>query len=271
MGSVKEPGEAYSVPHYGEGPARDLPVRRGSARHRPACHNSTRPIADIFVLTADISGWGRGKGRAGRGERPQEPDGRRGGSARAGGRNRNGEGQTSSESGWRRGQRQRRPRRTGDEAPRIRKAATEQGGSTAQGEGPKERAQTKAPDGAVRNLTERRTMKGQQPRRGQVGTANRGRQRQGGCRKAARTVVRMTQRLAGTTPGKPPPRPPTRREQGDLMGRDRRNGGGLEAGGKNRKANPRECGETTGDVRPPELPTSPPEWGMRKGATRPPE
>ena len=35
-------------------------------------------IADIFVLMGDIGSWGQGKGRAGRGERPQDPKGQQG-------------------------------------------------------------------------------------------------------------------------------------------------------------------------------------------------
>ena len=43
------------------------------------CHNPARPIADILVLSSDIGGRGRGKGRAGRVERLQEPKKLRGG------------------------------------------------------------------------------------------------------------------------------------------------------------------------------------------------
>ena len=38
-------------------------------------NNTARPISDIFVLTGDIGGWGRGKERKGWGERPQGPVG----------------------------------------------------------------------------------------------------------------------------------------------------------------------------------------------------
>ena len=77
LGAVQEPGVAYSVLHFGEGPARALPARRGTARHQPARHKPACLIADIFVPTGNIGGWGWGKEREGRGERPQELEGRR--------------------------------------------------------------------------------------------------------------------------------------------------------------------------------------------------
>ena len=42
------------------------------------CHNPARLIAGIFVPTGNIVGWGRGQGRAGRGERTQGTEGWRG-------------------------------------------------------------------------------------------------------------------------------------------------------------------------------------------------
>ena len=73
LGPVQEQGSAYAVPHHVKGLVRELPAQSGSARHIPACSTPACLIADIFVLTGDIGGWGPGKGRAGRGERPQEP------------------------------------------------------------------------------------------------------------------------------------------------------------------------------------------------------
>ena len=68
----------YSVPHYGKGPTWTLPARRGPNCHRPVSHNPACPIAEIFVPMSNIGGRRRRKGRAGRGERPQVPEGRRG-------------------------------------------------------------------------------------------------------------------------------------------------------------------------------------------------
>ena len=47
--------------------------------------------------------------------------------------------------------------------------------------------------------------------------------------------------------------------------------GKMEAGGKIKAAKPQECGATTGAARTLEWPTSPLEWGTRRGSARPPE
>ena len=57
LGLVKEPGAAYAVPHYGDGPVRELPARHGCAHHQRACFTPARP-GDIFCR-------GRGEGSAG--------------------------------------------------------------------------------------------------------------------------------------------------------------------------------------------------------------
>ena len=78
LGAVQEPGAAYAVPHYDEGPARALPAGCRPDHRRPARKNPARPIANIFVSMDDIGGrvWGKGcKGRMGWGERPQGPEG----------------------------------------------------------------------------------------------------------------------------------------------------------------------------------------------------
>ena len=46
---------------------------RGPARQRPTHDYPAFPIANIFVLTGDVGGQGRGQEREGRGERPQGP------------------------------------------------------------------------------------------------------------------------------------------------------------------------------------------------------
>ena len=86
---------------------------------------------------------------------------------------------------------------------------------------------------------------------GQSGKERSGRRRCEGLRTAARESNLETRWPTGATPGKPPPQPPTRRERGAAMGRGRQTGGGLEASGKTRRANPRECGAMTGSVSPP--------------------
>ena len=48
---------------------------RGPARQQPTCNYPARPITNIFVLTGNISGRGRGQEQNGRGERPQGPKG----------------------------------------------------------------------------------------------------------------------------------------------------------------------------------------------------
>ena len=79
LGAMQEPGADYSIPHYNEGPSRDLPLRCRPSRHQPTRNNSARPIANIFAPTGEIGGRGRGgEGREGRGERPQGPEGGRG-------------------------------------------------------------------------------------------------------------------------------------------------------------------------------------------------
>ena len=78
LGSMQEQGPTYVVHHHGKGPVRELPARRGPAQHQPACCTPAFPIADIFVLTGNIGGQGRGKGRVGRGKWIQEPKERQG-------------------------------------------------------------------------------------------------------------------------------------------------------------------------------------------------
>ena len=48
---------------------------RGSARHQPTRNNPTCPIANIFVLTGNIGGQGRGEEREGQDKQPQGPMG----------------------------------------------------------------------------------------------------------------------------------------------------------------------------------------------------
>ena len=47
----------------------------GPAHHQTKRNNPARPIANIFILTGNIGGRGRGQEREGRGERPQGPVG----------------------------------------------------------------------------------------------------------------------------------------------------------------------------------------------------
>ena len=77
------------------------------------------------------------------------------------------------------------------------------------------------------------------------------------------------QGLAGVTPGKPLPRPLTMRERGAAMGRGQRNGG---KGGRQENMGSKTSGvrATSVDARPPEGPTSLPEWGTRRGDMKPP-
>ena len=106
---------------------------------------------------------------------------------------------------------------------------------------------------------------------GQGRKERRGRQRRGGCRKMERGGYLGTQWPAGATPVMNPLRPLTRREWVAAIGRGWKTGGGLEAGGTTRTANPWDCRATTGAALPPKWPTSPPELGTRRGVARPPE
>ena len=67
LGTVQEQGADFDVTPHGKVHVRELPARRGPACIQPACLTPARPISDIFVLTGDIGGRGRGKGRVGRG------------------------------------------------------------------------------------------------------------------------------------------------------------------------------------------------------------
>ena len=87
MGPVQEQGPDDADPHPGKGPVRALPAMRGSACNQPACFTSVRLIADIFVLTGDIGGRGRGRGSAERSERMQNTKRRQGWGRRSRGEN----------------------------------------------------------------------------------------------------------------------------------------------------------------------------------------
>ena len=77
LGTVQEQGTADAAPHYGDGPIRELPARSGPTHIQPGCLTPARPIANIFVLTDNIGGRGRGRRREGRRGRTQDPAGQR--------------------------------------------------------------------------------------------------------------------------------------------------------------------------------------------------
>ena len=87
LGQVLKQGAAYAIPYNYARPTGDFPTGRGPARQQPTHDYPSCPIADIFLLTGNIGGRGRGQEREGRGERLQGPEGgrkkRRGGGARA--------------------------------------------------------------------------------------------------------------------------------------------------------------------------------------------
>ena len=74
-------------------------MRRVSACHQRECFNPACSITDIFVLTGNIGGHGRGKRRTGRSDRLQEPKGWQGEGDGAGGRNKDREGRKSGKQG----------------------------------------------------------------------------------------------------------------------------------------------------------------------------
>ena len=74
LGQVQKQDRANSVPHYSEGDARALPAWHGPTRSRPACLAPAFLVANIFVLTGDIYGQGRGRRRAEQRGRTQEPE-----------------------------------------------------------------------------------------------------------------------------------------------------------------------------------------------------
>ena len=63
-------------------------TEHGPTRQRPTRDYPSRSIADIFALTGNIGGRGRGQEREGRGERPQGPEGGGEERRRGGGRER---------------------------------------------------------------------------------------------------------------------------------------------------------------------------------------
>ena len=77
FGPVQEQGAADAAPHNGKVPARALPVRCGSAHSRPVCLTPARPVTDIFILTGNIGGQGRGRRCSGWRGRTQYLEGRR--------------------------------------------------------------------------------------------------------------------------------------------------------------------------------------------------
>ena len=68
---MPQQGTAYAIPNYGARPSGEFPTGRGPVRQRPTRDHPARPIADIFDLTGNIGGWGRGQERVGGGEWPQ--------------------------------------------------------------------------------------------------------------------------------------------------------------------------------------------------------
>ena len=94
---VQRPSDAIS--HHSKGHVRALTAQRKYARYQPASFIPARPITDIFILTGDIGGQGRGRGHTGRSERVQEPEGRQGCGRQSRGRIREGVGATSRETG----------------------------------------------------------------------------------------------------------------------------------------------------------------------------
>ena len=68
---------AYAVPHYGARPTGDIPTRRGPARHQPKRNNPAHLIADIFILTGDVSVGGREARGGASGRKGPREEGRR--------------------------------------------------------------------------------------------------------------------------------------------------------------------------------------------------
>ena len=88
LGQVSKQGAAYAVPYNYARPTGAFPTGRGPARQQPTHNYPSRPIADIFLLTGNIGGRGRGQEREGRGERLQGPEGGREEQRTGGGRER---------------------------------------------------------------------------------------------------------------------------------------------------------------------------------------
>ena len=170
LGPVQEQGPADAVPHHSEGSVRELPARRRSACNRPACFTPARPIADIFILTGDIGGRGRGRGaRCGAGGRRSPRDGGGGGRGSGGGI-RDGRETTSSEAG----EAKRNTAATKTTAARASGQRSETGNSqlssnraggrgTVRREPTWRKAQTKAPSGVEREKSGRQRRRRMRP------------------------------------------------------------------------------------------------------------